>query len=174
MGSVRTHPDELLVMGVLYSDSESLIQAKKILESIFGPIAETTQEERFLWTDYYCPEMGETIYRSYLLFERSVDPSTLAYVKSTTNEIEMKLAHEGKRLVNLDPGMLGPGRFCLATTKDRSHRIPLGSGIFAELTLQYEKGKFHSLPWTYPDWASEPVRELLARWRKTLFKPLET
>jgi hypothetical protein len=99
-----------------------------------------------------------------------VDPSGLASIKLQTNEIESRLADGDRRLVNLDPGMLGAGRFCLATTKDRAHRIPLEGGIFAELTLIYEKGGFHPLPWTYPDWASEPVREMLARWRKRLFK----
>ena len=170
MGIVKTHPDELLVVGLLYSDSASEKRARAMLENHYGPIAELTGEEVFLWTDYYCPEMGQRIFRRYLAFERLFNPSLLASIKLKTNEIEGMLACEGRRLVNLDPGMLGPGRFCLATTKDRAHRIPLGGGILAELTLLYERGCFHPLPWTYPDWASEPVREMLACWRKRLFK----
>lgn len=169
MGIVKTHGGELLVVGTLYSDPIMEERAGIMLESVFGPIAEQTREEVFSWTDYYRPEMGEKIYRRYVVFERLVDPARLASIKLMTNEIEGSLACEGKRRVNLDPGMLGPGRFCLATTKDRAHRIPLENGIFAELTLLYEKGCFRSLPWTYPDWASEPVRLMLARWRKRLF-----
>jgi hypothetical protein len=41
----------------------------------------------------------------------------------------------------------------------------LASGIFAELTLIYQKGEFCPLPWTYPDWASGKTRELLKKWR---------
>jgi len=42
----------------------------------------------------------------------------------------------------------------LATTKDNAHRIYLGQGIYAEVTLIYRGRRFCPLPWTYPDYAS--------------------
>jgi hypothetical protein len=44
-------------------------------------------------------------------------------------------------------------RFILATGKDFSHRIYIGCGIYADLTLIYSKDGFQTLPWTYPDYA---------------------
>jgi len=44
----------------------------------------------------------------------------------------------------------------LATGKDNAHRIYLGEGIFADLTLIFRAGTYRSLEWTYPDYA-DPV-----------------
>jgi len=169
MGTSKDFGEEILVMGVLLSGGEDFAPIAGRLVQEFGPIKEKTQAENFLWTDYYNNEMGSGILRFYLLFENKVDPQRLAEIKRTTNGVETDFSRDGKRPVNLDPGLLAPGRFVLATTKDRAHRIALRDGIFAELTLIYERGAFHPLPWTYPDWASEPVRAMLARWRKALF-----
>jgi len=116
--------------------------------------------------------MGKPIVRSYWAFEHLVDPSMLATIKHFTNELEQQLAAGQGRRVNLDPGLLGVARFCLATTKDRAHRIPLSGGIYAELTLIFEHKEFHALPWTYRDWASLPVRKMLATLRIELLNDL--
>ncbi len=170
MGLAQEFEKEILVMGVLASDSAIEQQALEAAQSAFGPIDAMTEHEIFTWTDYYNLEMGQPIGRFFLCFQNRVAPDRLAEIKLLTNEIEMSYAIDGKRKINLDPGLLAPGRFCLATTKDRAHRIPLRDGIFAELTLIFQKKEFHPLPWTYPDWASEPVRNLLADWRKKLFQ----
>ncbi|HOV93796.1 MAG TPA: DUF4416 family protein [Spirochaetales bacterium] len=169
MGINKAFEKEFLVMGVLASYGSDFAPVRLRLVSEFGPVKEETASQDFLWTDYYNKEMGQRIVRFYLLFENLVDPETLADIKLSTNAIEADFAQNGNRCFNLDPGLLAPGRFVLATTKDRAHRIALHDGIFAELTLIYEKGSFRALPWTYPDWASEPVRGMLAKWRKGLF-----
>lgn len=170
MGASKNFGQEILVMGVLSADvgiEEAVLAA---LESAFGAVESISAREVFTWTDYYDAEMGGTLFRYYLEFKDLVDPSSLAVIKLKTNALEAKFAtSDGKRRVNLDPGLLAPGRFVLATTKDRAHRIALSDGIYAELTLIYEKREFHPLPWTYPDWASEPVRAMLAKERKRLF-----
>jgi hypothetical protein len=53
----------------------------------------------------------------------------------------------------------------LATGKNYSHRIYIGEGIYAELTLVFERGAFRPLPWTYPDYADRPLRDFLQRVR---------
>jgi hypothetical protein len=169
MGDAKEFGREILVMGVLSSDPGLDRSVLDALESEFGPIREKTDAGEFCWTDYYVPEMGSIIYRYYIEFESMIDPACLAGTKLWTNALERKLSVEGRRRINLDPGLLAPGRFVLATTKDRAHRIALSDGIYAELTLIYEKKQFHPLPWTYPDWASAPVRTMLAAWRTRLF-----
>jgi hypothetical protein len=173
MGTSGAFGKEILVMGVLSSDAgiEEAVLAE--LERLFGPAEVVTPRQEFKWTDYYVPEMGEPIWRYYIQFRDFVNPSSLAAIKTDTNAVEAGFAaNGGGRRVNLDPGLLAPGRFVLATTKDRAHRIALSDGIYAELTLIYEKKEFHALPWTYPDWASEPVRTILGQWRKRIFAPL--
>lgn len=172
MGTCKEFGKEILVVGVLSGDAEKGEAIVKAMEERFGPAARVTAIAKFDWTDYYEPEMGSPIWRSYVEFAELVDPSTLAEIKRSTNELEARWADGQKRRYNLDPGLLAPGRFVLATTKDRAHRIALNGGIFAELTLIYEKGQFHALPWTYPDWGSEPVRTMLAQWRKRLFRSI--
>lgn len=171
MGKNKEFGREILVMGLLsvLERPEDMETLEVALEKAFGPIRTHTPRQLFHWTDYYNSEMGLPIWRSYIEFETLVDPSLLAEIKLASNEIEERFAVEGRRKVNIDPGLLAPGRFVLATTKDRAHRLALKNGIYAELTLIYEKKAFHALPWTYPDWASEPVRLLLAGWRQRIF-----
>ncbi len=172
MGVEKTFTPERLVVGVLSAEDTAELAALEALRARFGQLCFQPEREEFHWTDYYRPEMGERIMRSYWVFERLVDPSTLSAIKRETDSLEQRLAVEGKRRVNLDPGMLGTARFCLATTKDRSHRLPLADGIYGELTLIYEHGGFKALPWTYPDWASEPVRLMLSAERMRLLDDL--
>ena len=46
-----------------------------------------------------------------------------------------------------------------------THRIYIGQGIYADLTLIYQRGAFEKLPWTYPDYADEPVLAFLEKVR---------
>jgi hypothetical protein len=87
-------------------------------------------------------------------FERLVDPGTLAAIKLRTNELEMQWAEVDKRKVNLDCGYVSMAKLVLATTKNHGHRIYLGNGIYAEVTLRYRDGVFQPWPWTYPDYAT--------------------
>ncbi|PKL04077.1 MAG: DUF4416 domain-containing protein [Spirochaetae bacterium HGW-Spirochaetae-9] len=171
MGASKNFGQEILIIGVLSADLDIEEAILAALEAAFGPVASVSAREPFAWTDYYQAEMGAEIFRYYLEFRNFIDPSRLASIKAMTNALEMQFSSTGKRRANLDPGLLAPGRFVLATTKDRAHRIALSEGIYAELTLIYEKGEFHPLPWTYPDWASDPVRSMLASMRKRLFPP---
>ena len=66
----------------------------------------------------------------------------------------------------MDPGYMLPERFVLASGKNFSHRIYIGLGIYADLTLIYQKGSFHKLPWTYPDYAAEAMLKFLDQVRR--------
>lgn len=173
MGSASVYDPEMPVVGVLSSlpeTSDAGIVA--CLEQLLGEVRFRTESEPFTWTDYYVAEMGPAIRRFYLAFGRLADPSSLAGLKTATNAIEESYSDGGKRRVNLDPGFLAPGRFVLATTKDRAHRIVLSGGIHAELTLIYQFGEYRPLPWTYPDWGSPESRGMLSLWRKCLLERL--
>ena len=164
-------------MGVLSTAADRQNELLRVLEREFGPIHTESPHIEFSFTDYYDNEMGGRPDRFFLLFENPVDPALLADIKTRTNEIEMLFADaEGKRRINLDPGILSLSSFILATCKDRSHRIPLKSGIYAETTLIYQNRDFQRLPWTYADYSSDGVRAILrdfrTEYRKTLVKEI--
>lgn len=165
MGAVRPFVPSRLVMGLLSTGEESHPELFSLLTRAFGPILEMSEAVPFTFTDYYDQEMGSTPMRSFLVFERLYDPALLAEAKLITNRIEERFSRKGGRTINLDPGLLSAPNLILATTKNRSHRIPLKEGIYAEVTLTYEKGRFHALPWTYADYGSEPFRLLFKRYR---------
>lgn len=104
--------------------------------------------------------------RFFIVFEDLVDPSRLAWMKHTTNDMEIRFSEDGCRKINLDPGILSADNFILATTKDRSHRVPLSDGMYAEVTLMYASGQFNALPWTYADYRSDEFRALFKRFRQ--------
>jgi hypothetical protein len=120
----------------------------------------------FDFTRYYDAEMGKGLTRAFLSLAELVDPATLASVKTATNEIESGFSVGRRRRANLDPGLLSASRFILASTKDSSHRVPLGDGMYAEITLVYEHGAFRPVEWTYPDYASPEYREILRAMRE--------
>jgi hypothetical protein len=174
MGAARALKREILVIGILDSGELPFHSLKAELMSRYGAAGAESPVEEFAWTDYYAAEMGGRLSRRFLAFRDPVDPGRLAAIKLETNALELEFSRAaGGRAFNLDPGLLSLGRFILATTKDRSHRIPLHSGIFAELTLTYRGGSFQALPWTYPDYASDGIRALLASWRAEFFEALK-
>ena len=160
----RGYDNELLFMGIL-SVRGFPSSLRDRLESEFGPVDIITDSFPFTFTDYYVPEMGEGIERFFISFSKLVQPDTLALIKERTNEIEAEWADDGRRSVNLDPGLLSLSSVVLATTKNRSHRIAIGRSLYAELTLIYQDRHFEALPWTYADYRSEQVQEVLLSFR---------
>jgi hypothetical protein len=145
---------EKLVVGVLSSRSEGDDGIVEALARQWGPADLVSPAVPFDFTHYYDGEMGTPIRRFFVSFGRLVDPSELAGIKCLANAIEDGFREVGRRKVNLDPGLLCLSRFVLATTKESSHRVALHSGIWAEVTLLYEKGSFRPVEWTYPDYRS--------------------
>lgn len=137
-------------------------------KTIFSDIAETLCDEfgltdiispwmNFDYTSYYEAEMGKSLIRRMLSFENLIEQEDLAKIKLMTNKIEKKYSKEGKRTINIDPGYMLLSRFVLATGKDFTHRIYIGKGIYADLTLIFKNGGFQTLPWTYPDYADNTM-----------------
>jgi hypothetical protein len=56
--------------------------------------------------------------------------------------------------VNLDPGYLETSKVVLASTKNFYHRIFVGEGIFAEVTMHWQGGAWQKFGWTFPDFRS--------------------
>ncbi len=162
----------LLFSGVLSSIGfpESL---KKELEEEFGKIASVSRSIPFDFTSYYDEEMGCPIERFFIAFDNLVTPDGLRDAKLFTNRLEEKYEVDGKRKVNLDPGTMSIGNIVLATTKNRAHRIAIGHNLYAEVTLMYHHKGYESFSWTYADYKSGKVQEILLDMRRLLLSKLK-
>jgi len=178
--SVPREPEPArLVVSVIFRPSGDgaeppwLREALSRLEETFGRADHAGPAMPFDATSYYFGEMGKPLLRRFFSFPALVERERLAGIKRLTNGIEEALVDgEGRRRVNIDPGLLAPENFVLATGKGREHRIYLGSGIWADLTLVYHDGGFRPLAWTYPDYASDEIRSMLASLRGRLMERL--
>ena len=141
-----------LIVSVLTSQKEIADAAAPELERDLGPIEQEIGPLAFNFTSYYDEELGAGICRWLWVFTDLIDRGELARIKSLTNEVERSYILEGKRRFNLDPGAMSLENFILATGKNRSHRIYLQDGIFADLTLIYREGTYRPLEWTFPDY----------------------
>lgn len=163
-------------MGVLACDSAALTPAEARVAGEFSPIVFGSQVLPFTHTSYYAPELGTDILRQWLLLSELVNEDELARIKLRTNQLEQALAVDregGKvRTANLDPGLLSFARLVLASTKRSPHRVYLGEGIHAEITLVFESGCYRPVPWTYRDYATPAAIEFFGRAREWLKKRL--
>jgi hypothetical protein len=170
MGAINEPPPVKLIVGMFTQEPRLFDVAQKKMSERFGPVDYESPTFPFDQTRYYAAEFGETLQRRFISFSRLIDPGELAAIKGWTNELERELALEGRRRINLDPGYLSLGKLVLATTKEWQHRIYLGGGIYAEVTLRYRQGSFRPWEWTYPDYRSPEyiatfnhIRHLYAR-----------
>lgn len=168
MGAALDFEKEKLIIGFIYNTDENYEKALKIMTDKFGPVDFMTEEFSFTneFSSYYDEELGGEARRKILSFERLVDPTLQAEIKTFTNSVEADFSIDGNRKINLDPGFLSHGRLLLATTKKTGFRIPLKDGIYTELTLFYARGAWQKLPWTYRDYQSERVQNFLTQVRK--------
>jgi hypothetical protein len=162
-----------LVIGLFMNQRELIRPVTGTLIQSFGAIDMISPWFNFCFTDYYEPEMGAPLYRRMLVFATLIQQGDLADVKQQTNAIEDLYAQNGQRAVNIDPGYLLRERFVLATGKNFSHRIFIGRGIYADLTLVYRNGDFQTLEWTYPDYADDRMRQFLKLVRKKYIDDLK-
>ena len=167
MGLASPFEKEKLLCGCLYTDEAMLQSVREALEALFGAIDFVSAPYDFSEiSPYYDGEMHGDVRRVFFSFRELVDPAELAMIKIKTNELEARFADSDGRLVNLDPGLMGPGKLILATTKPAAHRIALRDGIYAELTLFYARGDFQNLPWTYIDFRLPAVKAILREIRR--------
>ena len=150
-----------LIVGFFVKERTLASDIAQALQARFGAIEMASAWLDFDFTTYYAAEMGSPLSRRLVVFEPLMAQTRLAAVKRATNRIELAYQAGGRRRVNIDPGYLLPERFVLATGKNFTHRIYVGGGIYADLTLIFQKGAFRCLPWTYPDYADRRLIEFL-------------
>lgn len=155
MGIVQYPSPVQLFCGLLVAPGITLPEVEEALQLQFGAIVLRSPAFPFVHTAYYTREMGAELTRLYLAFAPLITIPELVAVKHRTNRFEARWATPAaQRQVNVDPGYLDLGKVVLASTKNHAHRLYVGAGIYAEVTLRYRQKSFQPWEWTYPDYQS--------------------
>ncbi len=159
-----------LLVGILACDETALAASHAPLIDAYGSADFISDVYPFDMTEYYVDQAGPNMVRQFLAFANLIDPGRLAAIKHETNRAEQALAKSldtpYPRPVNFDPGFIEPSKLVLASTKNFAHRIYIGDHMYAEVTLTYNKGRWDSFPFTFPDYKSGRYDTFLSKVRQ--------
>jgi len=174
MGKIHKHLPVKLFSAITYQHSINIQSLFTIMERKFSVIEIKSEPYDFsAFTDYYKKEMGEDLQKLFIVFASLIEPEALPSIKLETNKIETEQIKGAGRGVNIDPGYITQAKLVLATTKNYSHRLYLGQGIFGDLHMQFGKGSFNPQPWTYPDYQQKNMIEFFNTVRQRYLEQLE-
>lgn len=173
MGKIKNSEPAFLFISTLYSNKDAFSHSRKILEDNFGDILFISPSLPWDYSLYYKDEIGFPLSRQFIFFKNLLDPGLLTDIKLKTNKIEASFSPEGKRIINLDPGYLTLSNVVLASTKNYAHRIYLGKGIYAEVTLIYKDDTYKPHLFTYRDYQDKTHIDVFLTAREMLKKILD-
>lgn len=159
---LKTPPPAKGFIAIMTTQNSYHARAEEALAEAFGPLDRHSDLYEFSrFSPYYDEEMGGPVWKYFVTFSRLMTMDSLVAVKLTVEELQRQFAvgreDSLRRTVNLDPGYVTGWNLVLSTVKNHAHRLYLGHGVYAEVTLLFRKHTFEPLPWTYPDYASRPV-----------------
>ena len=155
------------VCGLIFHTEGVYTGTKSTLEKKFGPIDMESEPIAFNFTDYYEKEMGKNLIRRFITFKKLQDPAAFVTIKRFCVKLEKKFSINHARRINIDPGYINESKLILTTTKDFSHRIYLGKGVFAEITLNYRGKGFKDHETTFPDYRTDTYKNIFLKIRET-------
>lgn len=179
MSKIISNPQPVkLFIGMLSSEISLFDEIRERLKAIFGPIDLESPIWEWRHTDYYSKEMGSVLKRQFIFFQKLINPGVISEIKLKTNELEKQYLYPstsplskggqrgvGRRRINLDPGYMDSAKVVLVSTKDFSHRIYLGNGIYGEVTLIYSGKGYQILPYTFPDFRTQEYQNIFKKAR---------
>ncbi len=169
MGEIRNPEKALSFAGIMLAPGIPLDNLSSFEDAFGAPVEIFGPVDFSSISKYYDEEMGAGIRKYYAYFNRIIDPSDLKNDKMISNRIEDGMKRSGKRTVNFDIGCIELSKLILASTKNFYHRIHLGGGIYAEVTLFYKDKHFEAFPWTYPDYKLPDVRAFVQKAREHFY-----
>lgn len=171
MGEIKSPEPVKVFCGILFKEENILNSGLKKLEEYFGRYELKSEIFSFDLTDYYSEEMGTSLKKIFVLFENLLSPENCSEWKIFSNDIEKQFSlipEKPSRQINIDPGYIEMSKVILLTTKNYSHRIYIGKGIYAEVTLLWKNKRFEFLEWTYPDYRTEIAINFFTKARERL------
>ena len=167
-------PAQVKLISSLFSPKKGLLEEIiNELSEIFGDVDWISPDLFFDRTRYYAKEMGWPLHRRFVSFLKLLPADSLVETKIKTNGLEQQYLEDRNRRVNIDPGFISAERLVLATGKNYIHRVYLSKGIFADLTLIFQRGSFRPLKWTYPDYVDAEIIAYFHEIREKYMKQLK-
>ncbi|SRR5260221_104526 len=170
MGEIHLPGPVLPILAAFSHYDEALDWGRERAAAALGAVALESPRFDFCQTDYYAATMGDGLKKCFWAFAALRDPAELVEWKIAANEWEAEYArcaaHPEPRPLNLDPGYLTLAKLVLASTKDHAHRIYLGRGIYAEVTLYFKDGRWQHRDWTFPDYRRSDYQEFFSSARQ--------
>jgi hypothetical protein len=157
----------------LRTPQTNLEQLLSLIQTEFGEIDFISPDIAFDYSSYYTPEMGPGLIKSFISLKNLIPAADISNLKIHSNKLEDSLTKNNQRTVNLDPGLFSHHNLLLLTTKNFAHRIPLQTGIYAEVTLIWRNNNFTDLPWTYPDFKTPEYKTILKSIRSIYTKQIQ-
>ncbi len=151
MAAERMQAPALPVIGIIYDSADRPSEAVCRLEEKWGEAAIESEPYSFDFTSYYNEELGDDLLRGWYVFSDLIGEHQISTCKKHTMKLEEEYASGSGRRFNIDAGYITGAKLVLASHKNFSHRIAVEKGIYAEITLRYQKGTWKTHPWTYPD-----------------------
>ncbi len=151
-----------LVIACLFSDKSVFENVLEECTHIWGNVDYVSKSFVFDSTDYYASEMGPGLYRCFLSFKVLITPEECLPIKHICTDIEKKFSISTNRTVNLDAGYIDTYKYVLFSYKEGGHKLFIGDGVWADMTLMYKKGTWYPFTWTFPDFKNDRYyRELI-------------
>jgi hypothetical protein len=161
-----------LFIAILSSQLTLIDQTLNKFAARFGPVELTLNTGIFTHSEYYKQEMGTDLERVFCCFKPPFNEDTLKNAKLFARSLEWEHAsitnQKIRRKLNIDPGIVSLSRVVLSTSKNYAHRLYVGDGVYAEVTLIYREEGWQLLPWTYPDYQQIEVQSFLLNCRRSL------
>jgi hypothetical protein len=151
MAAIETVQPVKRFVAVLWSEPAGLECAVRLLIDAWGALDHAGPDHGFDVTDYYADEMGGSLRRRLFAFDPLMPPESLVDAKLLCNDLEARLASNGRRRVNLDTGYLDHNKVVLASVKYAGQKIYLARGIYADLVARFKQGRYQPFEWTFPD-----------------------
>ena len=154
MAHPQPEPLVKVCAAILHGRGEDLTPCLASLEALYSPVDFRGDAHDFEDTGYYAAEMGFPLARTIVSLHDLQPASFLPEAKHRTNELEDRLAAAEGRRFNVDIGYLDLHKLVLASFKGRGTKIYLSRGVWADMVLAYESGRFESFAWTFPDFSA--------------------
>lgn len=175
---LRTHLPSLRFAAIFSQDVSAIDWACEQASLSWGPILRQSTDIDFDMTSYYESTMGPGLKKRLVAFRPLIDPTELVTCKRQAIDWEANYREQSQssvpRPLNIDPGYLTEAKVVLMTTKDRDHRLYVGQGIYAEVTLFFQvPGKWSASRWTYPDFRLPEYHAFFSACRQDLRADLQ-
>ena len=174
MGAIKTPSPVKFIVGCITSDKSNISRVLESYIQAYGPSDLNSGFIPFDHTDYYRKEMGDNLFRIFYSFDKLLKPEQLWEHKIFSDRLEKAtMTTCGQRTVNIDPGYITHAKLILLSTKNFQHRIYVGKGIYAEVTLRCSKNGFFDFEWTFPDYKTEPYKAFFVQVRNRYITQLK-